>query len=243
MKTLGLSSATTLAITLFHSAASAQNINWSTAAGITGDANLSTAGVYFDSLIPEYTGTALTADGVLFNNDSSATTSGGGDGTISYAWTTTDNSPYDYTSFNLGSSDFNAVMNAGGAYENGLQSGSVTISGLTAGNTYSVQDFEYAANANGITTFSGATPTTINSANVGGAGTLGEYVSGTFTATGGTETFDFSGVSPASYTVLGSISVFNITSVPEPSSGSLTVAGCVVALGLARLRRRQESNS
>jgi hypothetical protein len=213
--------------------ASAQNINWSSPAAITGDSTLSTSGVYFDAFVPEAPA-SLTADGVLFNDDVSVSPSGGGDGIISYLWTTTGNSRYDYSTYTLGTAGFNAVMNAGGAYENGVASGTVTIGGLTTGDIYSVQDFEYADGANGVTTFSGSTPTTISS---GGAD--GEFVTGIFTATSADETFGFTGDSGTGFTVLGSISVFDITAVPEPSTASLLAGGLVFFSVMCLVRRRK----
>jgi len=220
--------------------ASAQNINWSSPTGITGDANLATSGVYFDAFVPEApTSLSLAADGVVFNDDTLATANGGGDGTISYAWAAAGNTRYDFTTFTLGTAGFNAVMNAGGAYEGGVASGTVTIGGLTTGDTYSVQDFEYADGNNGVTTFSGLTPTTISSGNVGGAGTAGEFVTGIFTATSADETFDIAGDSGTPFTVLGAISVFDITTVPEPSTASLLAGGFAFLSVIFLVRRRK----
>jgi hypothetical protein len=215
--------------------ASAQNINWSSPTGITGDANLATSGVYFDAFVPEApTSLSLAADGVVFNDDTFATTSGGGDGTISYAWAAAGNTRYDFTTYTLGTAGFNAVMNAGGAYEGGVATGTVTIGGLSVGDVYSVQDFEYADGNNGVTTFSGSTPTTISS---GGAD--GEFVTGIFTATGADETFDITGDSGTPFTVLGAISVFDITSVPEPSTVSLLAGGFAFLSVIVLVRRRK----
>ena len=213
--------------------ASAQNINWNSPAAITGDSTLATSGVYLDAFVPEAPA-SLTADGVVFNDDTLLTSSGGGDGTISYAWAGSGNTRYDFTTYTLGTAGFNAVMNAGGAYEGGVATGTVTIGGLTLGDTYSVQDFEYADGNNGVTTFSGSTPTTISS---GGAD--GEFVTGIFTATSADETFGIAGDSGTPFTVLGAISVFDITTVPEPSTVSL-LAGGLVFFSIIFLARRRK---
>jgi hypothetical protein len=228
-KSLAAASATLL-IALLTSQASAQNISWGSAQAIAGDASLSIAGVYFDALIPEYTGTALSADGVNFNNDTALTASGGGDGIISYAWNGGGNSRYDFSgTFTLGSASFNAVMEAGGAYVgNGTATGSVTMSGLTAGHNYLVQDFEYDNGNGGATVLGGSTPVTITGGSIGGQG---EFVTGTFTATGSTEAFSLTGSDPA-FTVLGSLSVRDITSVPEPSAILILAGGSVLMLAL-----------
>jgi len=226
----GASFVVAMALTMMTSVTSmAQNINWGNAQIITGDANLLTAGFYSDALIPNHG--PLTADGVTFNQDTHITSTGGGDSLISYTITSGDNNSYgNNTLFTGGSADFNAVMNAGGTFQNGgAGAGTVTIGGLTIGNTYAVQVFNYAGDGDtGLTTFSGATPVTL-STEVGGIVTQGQFATGTFIATGLTETFDWNGAGSA-YTVLGAISVRDITSVPEPSIGGLSVTASLLAL-------------
>jgi hypothetical protein len=237
LKPASLASTATFAIALFNFAATAQNINWGSTLALTGDANLLTTGIYFDAFIPEYTGTALSADGVNFNDDTAITGSGGSDGIISYTWSGGGNTEYDFAgSFSLGSAGFNSVMNAGGAYVNGVGSGTVTITGLTAGDTYSVQDFEYDAGNGGATILGGSTPATITG---GSTDDQGEFVTGSFTATGSSETFSLTGDTGTAFTVLGSLSVRNVTSVPEPSTVGIFAGGFVLMLSLVFLRRRE----
>ncbi len=121
-----------------------------------GDANLVTNGVYFDAFIPLLPA-SLTADGVTFNAPTNLET----DGTISYVVTSGSDIRYDNNSlFTGGSSDFNAIMNAGGTYETGgAGAGTVTINNLTPGHTYSIQVFDYAGDGDaGLTTLSGSSP-------------------------------------------------------------------------------------
>jgi len=212
-------------------AASAQNIAWSGAATITGDANLATNGLYFDAFIP-LVPASLTADGVIFN----APTGGDTDGKISYVVTSgSDRRYHNNTAFTGGTAAFNAIMNAGGTFEtSGAGAGTVTISGLTTGDAYSVQIFNYAGDGDpGLTTFSGS-PSVQLSTEVGGNFTQGQFVTGTFTATGATETFNWNG-NGSMYTVLGAISVRELPSasaqiIPVVSPTNAVLAGGVVTL-------------
>jgi hypothetical protein len=202
--------------------APAQSIYWEGAAIITGDQDLITNGVYFDAFIPNPTlaGTSpLVADGITFNTPTGLDT----DGTLSYVVTSgTDNGYENNTLFTGGSTAFNAIMNDGGTFElNGTGAGTVTINGLTPGEVYSVQVFNYAGDGDtGLTTFSGVTPVTL-STEVGGVVTQGQFATGSFTATGSAEAFHWQG-DGSDYTVLGAISVQNVTGVVATNTISLT---------------------
>ena len=207
------------AATLTVIPAPAQSIYWEGAAIITGDQDLITNGVYFDAFIPNPTlSSSLVADGITFNTPTGVDT----DGTISYVVTSgTDNGYGNNTLFTGGSAAFNAIMNAGGTYEfGGAGSGTVTIGGLTPGQIYSVQVFNYAGdNDTGLTTLSGITPVTL-STEVGGVVTQGQFATGSFTATGPNEAFNWHGDGSA-YTVLGAISVQDVTGVVATNTISL----------------------
>jgi hypothetical protein len=64
-------------------------------------------------------------------------------------------------------------------------------------------------------------------------------VTGIFTATGADETFGITGDSGTPFTVLGAMSVFDITSVPEPSTASLLAGGFVFFSVIFLVRRRK----
>ena len=221
-------------LTLGTFTATAQNINWGSAQLITGDANLATNGNYFDALIPNHG--PLTASGIVFNQDTHITSAGGGDSFISYVVTSGNNNSYGNNAlFTGGSADFNAVMNAGGTFQNGgAGAGTVTINGLTAGHIYQVQVFNYAGDGDtGLTTLSGATPVTLSTM-VGGISTQGQFATGTFTALTTTETFNWNGAG-SGYTVLGAISVRdlgidNSIAVPTVSPTNVVTIGAVVTL-------------
>lgn len=186
-------------------------IAWGPATGITGDANLLTSGTYFDAFLTNTTKTSsLTADGITFNFKTSTTGTSGSDVSagkgISFSVTTGSNQSYVFATFPTAapsSSAFAAIMNSGGTYETGGNgAGTVTISGLTSGHTYSIQVFNYANDGDpGLTQLSGSPSVTLN--NSPGNGT---YTTGTFTASGTTESFNWTGEG-SSYTVLGPISV------------------------------------
>ena len=199
-----------------------QAISWGPAIGITGDNSLQTNGTYLDAYIPDTTlSSSLTVDGIVFNSSTSSSGSSGSDGVISFSVLSGNNLSYNFTTFPTAlpsSPDFAAVMNAGGTYENeGTGSGIVVISGLTAGDLYSVQVFNYANDSDaGLTTFTGTTNVTLsNLPGAGGAGTYGEFATGTFTATTTNESFFWNG-GGSSFTVLGAISVRDISSTATP---------------------------
>ena len=234
------------------SIASAQSITWGAATGITGDANLVTSGTYFDALLTNsgssvVSGGPLSVDGIQFNTALTATDGlTVTDGVISFTVTSGSNNHYGFSSFSnpAASASFTALMNSGGSYQDGgAGAGTVTISDLTIGHIYSVQVFNWADDGDaGLTTFSGSNSVTLSNLNgAGGAGTNGEFATGTFTATGSTETFNWNGAG-SGFTVLGPISVQDLgeASVPEPSTYALMVSGCLLLLVLGQRRRQSQ---
>jgi len=212
-----------------------QTISWGPATGITGDKSLVTNGVYVDAFLPNpQLSSSLTADGITFNPAPDSSETGGDDGVIFINIISGNNNSYNFTTFPStppSSPAFAAVMNAGGTYENGgAGSGLVTITDLTVGHHYSVQVFNYANDGDpGLTTLSGTTPVTLgNLPGAGGTGTYGEFSTGTFTATSTSESFLWNGAG-SSYTVLGAISVEDITVVVLPIISEDTTPAAVTA--------------
>jgi lysophospholipase L1-like esterase len=214
----------------------AQNIAWGTAGGITGDSNLATNGAYFDAFLANTSASvvgagALTVDGIRFNVATSNSSTTGTDGKITFVVTSGNNNQYSFSTFPMSapsSPAFAAVMNSGGTFENGgTGAGKVTISGLTPGDTYSVQVFNYANDGDdGYTIFSGSPSVKIgNLPGLAGPNTYGEYATGQFVATGSTEYFNWNGDGSA-YTVLGAISVIDLSRAVAPANN--------VAWGTAR---------
>jgi hypothetical protein len=127
---------------------------------------------------------------------------------------------------------FASVMGAGGTFEFGDNgAGTVTVTGLTIGHTYTVQVFNYADDGDpGLTTLSGSTPVTIgNLPGLAGPGTYGEFATGTFTATNSSEAFNWTGAGSA-YTVLGAIAVEDTTITVTVSPGLQVYSGDSVTL-------------
>ncbi|HXC35938.1 MAG TPA: hypothetical protein VNV43_08680 [Candidatus Acidoferrales bacterium] len=231
LQTSVLAIAILLAISIIPGAFS-QNITWGSATGITGDANLA-VGTYFDGFLPNTSAASpLVVDGITFNVDTLLPGTSTSDGTITATVTSGDMNNYSSSSFPTAapsSSDFAAVMNAGGIYsDGGAGAGTVTITGLTVGQNYAVQVFNYAVdNDAGLTTFSGSNSVTLsNLPGAGGPSTYGEFATGTFTATSGTETFNWAGAGSA-YTVLGAIYVCNLPSDQPPVVSQDTTPGSV----------------
>ncbi len=212
-----------------------QNIAWGSAMGITGDANFATSGGYFDALIPNTSVATLTADGMTFHPAASLGGSAYGDGKISYTGSGLNNFGWNnFPTTTPSSPAFAAVMNAGGTFQSGSTgTGTVTISGLTPGDNYVVQVFNYASDGDhGNTTLSGSTPVTLeNLPGDGGAGTYGEFATGTFTAAGTTESFNWTGAgaSGQQYTVIGSIVVRDVAPVLPPTLSQDTTPPSAVA--------------
>ena len=134
-------------------------------------------------------------------------------------------------------------MNAGGLYMNSGATGAGTLtissSALTLGDTYDLQIFNYSGVGGGETTLF----TSANSVALSDTG--GQYTTGTFTATGANEIIDFTQNSPADagYTpVIGAISLFEVTDVPEPSTASLLAGGFVCLSVIVLVRRRKLVN-
>jgi hypothetical protein len=196
-----------------------QGVYWESVQGITGDANLSTDGTYFDALMLNSSEAALTVDGITFNTPTSQAGGYSGDGVIdfigigsslnNFAW------PGSFPTSGSASSDFATLMDDGGVFQfGGAGMGRILISGLTTGQIYQVQIFNFAPDGDpGLTTFSGVTPATLsNLPGAGGPNTYGEYATGSFTATDTNEMILWNGAG-SSYTVVNSISVSDVTGV------------------------------
>jgi hypothetical protein len=222
-KLLGISVAV-LGFLAFAKPAQAQ-IMWTTPTLAPTDLSVLTNGSYFDAAT--FNASGATVNGVTFNP-----ISGTGDGaSISLAYQGA--VLYGAYSTAAGSTNIsNAISNIG--YVVGTP-GSVTLSGLTAGNTYQVQVFNFDAqdsNTSVATTLSGSPSADFTSANSGG------FSVGTFTADalGDPVTFNFSLDSGASYSIINAISVRDLGVAPEPSQGALMAIGL---LGLVVLLRRK----
>jgi lysophospholipase L1-like esterase len=225
---------TSASVTVTVQGAPAQAISWGNAVGITGDANLSTAGSYYDALMLNTSVGAVSADGINFN---AATSLGGGsygDGTISYTGSGLNNFSWlnSFPTSSQASSAFAALMDDGSIYQfGGSGTGAVTISGLSFGHLYQIQVFNYAPDGDaGLVTLSGTIPVSLsNLPGAGGIGTYGEFATGTFYATNATEFFNWNGAG-SSYTVMGCISIRDVTTVVSIFPANITYQGNTATL-------------
>ena len=228
---------TSAPVTVTVLALPSQNIIWGPATGIIGDANLLTGGTYFDALMPNSSiSSAVVVDGVRFNPAAGPANNIFGDGKISYsgngminfAW------PNSFPVSTTASTGFATLMDDGGIFQNGgAGSGMVTLSGLLSGHSYEVQLFNFAPDGDpGLTTLSGTTPVTLNNLpGADGVNTYGEFVTGTFTANTSEEIFNWNG-DGSSYTVIGSISVRDVTAAVDIYPTNITYLGDAVTLAV-----------
>lgn len=247
-----------LAAFITASSAQAQDIVFQMPQTITGDANLITPNgttiTEFDAIVPSVT-TPQTVDGITFNASSGAGGLTVGDSNISLtlnsgSWTQyNDNTPGtgngNFTPLPTGpsvSAGFSSVVQEG-VFSSG-NAGTITLSGLTLGNTYDVQIFD--RSNDGGATGGNAESTNLlssNSVNIFDYQTdgTGQFVTGTFTATGTSEIIDISSASGPFTPVIGAINVeqLNAAAVPEPSTYALLLSGALVALVFFNIRTRR----
>ena len=236
MKTLLTLVTGALGLLVFSTTVHAQSIVWGSAQDMAGDTDVI---VPTGSLIDAATffGSAVTVNSVTFNpltsnggsysdasGNISITTPSGGAGPYTTAFSTSSPSSTNYS--NLTSVIGYTVGNTG----------QVTLSGLTNGNTYQVEVWSYwtSTATGGSTTFTGTTPVNLLSTN-------GQYALGTFTASGTTETFGYAVNASDNHAVINAVTVFETSgspSVPEPSTYALLGLG-VFALIMLQKRKSQ----
>lgn len=255
IKTLVLS-ACSLSLASFSQGA----ITWQTPQNITGDSDVSTNG----TLVRAYTftdssvGTTTSVNGVAFLRTSSTTISGahmmeafgrstGVTGSGSSAAETNPANP----AYNNTSAAYKAILSQAARTTGGTLNAPepnnptdeyfnaylFTLSGLISGNTYEIQIWA-SDSRNTIAAYAGVgrLDGLLNvDYNVGNqTGGLGQYVIGTFTATGATEEFIFDSFPSASPSV-ALLNAYQVRLIPEPSAALLAAAGLFA--GISRRRR------
>jgi hypothetical protein len=226
-------------VLIFSTPAFAQVIVWGPASNMAGDTDvvIPVPGTLVDAAT--FYSSAVTVNTVTFNpltlssgtysdasGDIAITTPNGGAGAYTAPFTTASPSSTSY-------SNLTSVL----GYTVGV-TGSVTLSGLTSGDTYQVEAWSYytGTTPGGSTTLTGATPVNL-------ASTGGQYALGTFTATGTTETFGYAVNAADNHAIINAVDVYNTTgigAVPEPSTYVLLGLG---VLGLILVRRRTDQIS
>jgi hypothetical protein len=234
----------------------AQTIDWGSGPqNITGDSDVSTQGTLVNAFNLGASGvTFTTVNGVTF---AAFTFAGFGSFT-----TTTASGNYSFTEDSGVLNSYNNLGTVAGAYSllspsyrtllggagssTFLDTLKLTISGLTAGQTY---QFQWWNNNSSLVTSDGdgyqlnTVATADNSvtldANVGNlSGALGQFAIGTFTATSSTAFINFNGnVADPSDPMLNAFQLRDITGVPEPATWTLLGLGALLLIFKLRATR------
>lgn len=226
-------------------------ITWGTAQTISGDADVSTAGtlVYaynFGTTAvtgPTVGGVTFAAFGIVTNPGTTTATVGNlqlveSPGFLA-AYSNLGGSGAPYTSL---SSGYQTLLGSGGSADN-PSTISVGLGGLTAGRQYSVQ--WWSSNSSGLPGNFGfslgsttaedsfSNQVTLSSTTSG----LGQYVIGTFTATGTTQYFDLDAPVGQNAPLINALQLRDVTATAVPGSAGL-VSTISAVFGLTRRRRR-----
>jgi hypothetical protein len=224
----------------------AQFITWSGPTNISGPSDIATNGVYVDALQTHggYSNFApleaisvtnpTTGVATEFNIYTSSGSTGGSPANFYSDGTFTLTADSDTGADGSGSdaTPYQQILDEV-TYAFTPEVGTVTMSGLTMGDEYQVQVW---ASAGGRPTTYSSGANTVD-ANFVPNGT-GQYVIGTFTATGATQTFNYQNSYPIDVSA-GEINALSLRdlSVPEPSTYAMLFAGLGALALVSRLRR------
>ena len=216
----------------------AASITWSAPTNISGDADVITSGTLVTALNFSQTQLATTVNGVLF---APFAVSNGGNGifglpnVVSFGFNNMESSNTAYGStaapYSSLSTSYQTLLSSGAGSSTGPTL-NLTLLGLTNGTPYL---FQWWSNDSGLsyggvnsTTASATNSVTLDENTTNTVGGMGQWASGTFTASGTFQSITLSGVRPA-------ISGFQLRVVPEPSTLTLLALGALLFL---RHRRR-----
>ncbi len=229
--------------------ADAAPIVWGTPQTISGDSDVSTVGslLYAYNLGPSNVASS-TVNGVPFSSFAFPSASGFNSGTsVTVGSVTISEFPGDLVAWNTLGSASAPYANLSSAYRVLLDScgssgepNTITLSlgGLTNGQQYAFQ--WWASNAAPLPLFAAVAAdatnaVTLDSNLTNAAGGVGQFVTGTFTADGVSQSIDFNAVGGSGPL----INAFQVRAVPEPSTYALALAG--LACGGWHLRRRRRA--
>jgi len=191
---------------------------WTTPSLITGVGDIATNGSYLDAIKASTVEATIdqTIGTTTFNiiNSGGTEVDGPGDITLSNFLTTAGNDG-SFTSAPPSSAAYANILRGVTGVQIGDPAGTVTLNGLTSGSEYQVQVWNATASSeNDIAELSGASPVELNGS---------DFVLGTFTATGSSQSFDFSvpadNVTP--YAAISAVAVRDLTETPEPVTWAL----------------------
>lgn len=226
-------------------------ITWGTATAIAADSDVSTAGTLLYAYNVGGAGVAsTTVNGVTFASyafpAAGAFTDSVSVGSVSFV----ENPGTLWGGNSLGSSglssDYQALLGSGGG---ALLLGTITatLGGLTAGNQYQLQVWSnnsgngnapYALPIMSTILGSGANQVTLDANTTNAVGGLGQFVLGTFTASGTSMTFTLDGAGAFDASPLvNAFQVRDITAVPGPGGAAIAAALGALRPGMRRRRR------
>jgi len=234
-KKLALALAAALALSTGQAYAASAPITWSAPALATGNASdVITTGTLFAAI---NSGASTTVNGVTFVgggalNGSNVTFAGG----VSFSGANLFNTSFG-TAPGTWNSSYSALVNSGTSGDNG-STPTLSLSGLTVGNVYSLQIFEvYGNNGYGPwpTSFSAGGNTSSAVSTGTSSAPAPQFITGTFTANAATEAISLSG--PSGYGVFSAVQVRTVSAVPESGTASLMGVGMLTFVFLGWRRR------
>lgn len=228
----------------------AATITWSSAQGVSGDSDVATSGTleyafnFGPSTVQATTVNGVTFSAFAFPASNGVQTTTVGNVTVAESpgfLTSAGNFGTATTPFTNLSSGYQSLLSSGGSASN-PSTITVTLAGLTIGTQYSLQWWSSnAAGASGpfgtdvtsTTATSGANSVTLN-ATTGG---LGEFVTGTFTADGTSQTFTLQ--SPQGSNTAPLINALQLRNLGNPAAVPGTSLAGLATIGLAGVSRRR----
>jgi hypothetical protein len=201
--------------------ADAATITWGAATTIVGDTDVDTVGTLFQAA--NFAGNTSTVNGVQFDAFTGNTN---GNISVNYGQEFATNFGSGQDPFFSLSSDYKELLRSGGIFAT-----NVTISGLSNGTEYSIQYWANDSRTQGATRTMLVGGVTLDLNDTDADGGVGQWVSGTFTADGSTQSFTLAEGTNHTYS-----NAMQVRVVPEPS----TLAGLgIIGAGLAAVIRRR----